>query len=127
MEDPSQLNRWRMLAKAFLGILCTLLTLGPIMMIEFSESGLLLKFASHLGPGNIEDKPSIISNLTPLLITLLLPLYLCLLRPFIHNYIPGMLKRIGLGMILILLSILCTSAMDVYGHIHANLTACMLS
>ena len=29
--------------------------------------------------------------------------------------------------ILILLSILCTSAMDVYGHIHANLTACMLS
>ena len=33
-----------MLAKAFLGIVCILLTLGPIMMIDSSESGLLLKF-----------------------------------------------------------------------------------
>ena len=117
--------------KAFLGILYILLTLGPIMMIDFSESGLLLKFSNHLDhPVIIDDmdvKPSIVNNLTPLLITLLLPLYLCLLRPFIHNYIPGMLKRIGLGMILILLSILCTSAMDAYGHIHANVTACFLN
>jgi hypothetical protein len=38
-----------------------------------------------------------------------------------------MLKRIGLGMIFILLSILCTSVMDAYGHIvHANMTACFL-
>jgi hypothetical protein len=29
-------------------------------------------------------------------------------------------------MIFILLSILCTSAMDAYGHIHANVTACFL-
>jgi hypothetical protein len=61
------------------------------------------------------------------MITFLIPIYLCLLRPFIQNYIPGMLKRIGLGMIFILLSILFTSIMDAYGHIvHANVTACFL-
>ena len=68
-----------------------------------------------------------VDTLTPLMITILIPIYLCLLRPFIQNYIPGMLKRIGLGMIFILLSILSTSVMDAYGHIaHANMTACFL-
>jgi hypothetical protein len=39
-----------------------------------------------------------------------------------------MLKRIGLGMIFILLSILCTSIMDGYGHlhVHTNETGCIL-
>ena len=112
--------------KVFLGILRILLTLGPIMMVDFSVGGILVKFASHLdfnayGFFNLD-------SLTPLLITIFIPLYLTLLRPFIHDYIPGMLKKIGLGMIFILLSILCTSAMDAYGHmhIHTNVTACFL-
>ena len=119
--------------KVFVGILRVLLTLGPIMMVDFSVRGILMKFASHL---DIKAYESIIFNkhrfsadilTAPLLITVLIPLYLCLLRPFIRDYIPGMLKRIGLGMIFILLSTLCTSAMDAYGHIHANVTVCFLN
>ena len=45
-----------------------------------------------------------------------IPLYLCLLRPFIHNYIPRMLKRIGLGMVLCLISGLYTLIMGVANH-----------
>ena len=68
-----------------------------------------------------------VDSLTVLLITLVIPLYLCLLRPFIHKYIPGVLKRIGLGMIFFFLSTLCTSVVDAYGHIHANVSVCFLT
>ena len=118
--------------KAFLGILCVLLTLGPIMMLDFSMVTILSEFASHLDikvfkSVCIEEPGFKVDSFTLLLITLLIPLYLCLLRPFILDYIPGVLKRIGLGMIFILLSTLCTSALDAYGHLHANVTTCFLS
>jgi peptide/histidine transporter 3/4 len=125
--------------KAFLGILRVLISLAPIMMADFSIDGILGIFASHLDGKLFKNLIYYYDNqhaygfqvdtLTPLMITFLIPIYLCLLRPFIQNYIPGMLKRIGLGMIFILLSILCTSVMgqDAYGHIvHTNVTACFL-
>ena len=46
----------------------------------------------------------------------MIPLYLGLIRPFIHNYIPGILKRMGLGMMLLLISGLCTLLMGIFGH-----------
>ena len=116
--------------KAFLGILRVLITLAPIMMVDFSIDGILGIFVNHLDGKNLKDDDKYtfhIDTLTPLLITFLIPIYLCLLRPFIQNYIAGMLKRIGLGMIFILLSTLCTSVMDAYGHIvHTNVTVCFL-
>ena len=118
--------------KAFLGILRILLTLGPIMMVDFSMGGVLSEFASHIDikvfKSTYNDEPIFkLDTFTPLSIALLIPLYLITLRPFICDYIPGMLKRIGLGMIFILFSTLCTSAMDAYGHIHANVTTCFLN
>ena len=84
------------------------------MMVDISLGGILLRFAGHLDNRVLESmtgffvfKLTIVTNvdsLTPLLIVVLIPLYLCPLRRFIHNYIPGMLKRMGLGTIFILLS-----------------------
>ena len=110
--------------KTFLGTIRVLITLAPIMMVDFSIEGILGRFASHLD-GKLEYSFQV-DTLTPLMITFLIPIYLCLLRPFVQNYIPGMLKRIGLGMVFILLSVLCTTVMDAYGHIHANVTTCFL-
>ena len=121
--------------KVFLGILRVLLTLGPILMVDIAVSGILQRFAVHIDV-TILDNLGLITikgfltqgvGLTPVLIAIFIPLYLCLLRPFIHNYIPGMLKRIGLGMIFILLSALCTLSLDIYGHVHAKITSCFLS
>ena len=116
--------------KVFLGILRVLLTLGPIMMVDFSVGGILLRFAGHINIRTPEPEAiasfANVDSLTPLMIVVLVPFYLCLLRPFIHNHIPGMLKRIGLGMIFILLSTLCSSIMDAYGHKHANVAVCFL-
>ena len=86
--------------KAFFGILCVLLTTGPTLMAEIAND----LSASQLYSGFA----------APLIIVVSIPLYLGLLRPFIHNYIPGMLKRMGLGMILLLLSCLCSFAMSFF-------------
>ena len=115
--------------KAFLGIVCVLLTVGPTFFVEvaFSENLPELEQLSHYYYdyyGNITSLKLIPSYayfyssgcLTPLLILILIPLYLCLLRPFIHDYIPGMLKRMGLGMVLHLISGLCTLLMGVANH-----------
>ena len=58
--------------------------------------------------------------LSPLLISICIPLYLSLLRPFISRYVPGMLKRMGLGMILALLSLLATLFMDTATHLGSS-------
>ena len=110
------------------------------MMVDFSMGGILMRFAEHLD-GKISseffvagdlfnDLQSIKRNLdsvTSLPIVVFIPLYISLLRPSLYKYIPGVLKRLGLGMIFILLSILCTSIMDIYGHMHANVTDCFLT
>ena len=91
--------------KAFLGIVRVLLTVGPTFFVEvaFSENLPGLVQLSHYYYdnyyGNITWLKLVPSYayfygsgcLTPLLILILIPLYLCLLRPFIHDYIPGML------------------------------------
>ena len=121
--------------KAFLGILQVLLTLGPVFTTDIAASNMLYRFSNHLY-NSWYSQPSLIKTnqfhyilttyfelggLTEILIVVLLPLYLCLLRPFIHRYIPGMLKRIGLGMIIRLLSLLSPFIIDTIGHTqHSN-------
>ena len=111
--------------KAFLGIVRVLLTVGPIFLadVAFSENlpGLVQTPYYYEYFPLRDEFPSYAyfygsGCLTPLLILALIPLYLCLLRPFIRDYVPGMLKRIGLGMVLRLISGLCTLLMGVANH-----------
>ena len=95
--------------KAFLGIVHLILTLGPILLadVAFSENlpGLVhtnTYYSNYYVPSYAYLFGS--GCLTPPVMLVFIPIYLCLLRPFIHDYIPGMLKRIGLGMVLCLIS-----------------------
>ena len=106
--------------KAFIGILCVLLTLGPVFFadVAFSENlpG-LVRTNSYDYYFNHVDVPSYAhfygsGCLTPLLMLILIPLYLCLFRPLIQDHIPGILKRMGLGMVLCSISGLCTLVMS---------------
>ena len=123
--------------KAFLGILCLLLTLGPLFATEIMNGSLFL-FFSHLKGASIGTRSPCIAKgyfsqvfmfgeLSEVVILILIPFYICLLRPFIHRYIPGMLKRMGLGMILLLLSLLCTLLIDTIGHLHSSNKSCFLN
>ena len=48
------------------------------------------------------------NTLSSLLTVLCIPSYLCVVRPIVRQYIPGMLKRMGTGMAVALLALLYT-------------------
>ena len=57
-----------------------------------------------------------------------MPLYLCLIRPKVSFLLPGSLKRIGLGMLLVIMSLATTLVMDVLVHAEKTENAnCLLS
>ena len=102
--------------KVFLGILKVLLALGPLFVVEISTSLLLLAFSGHIS-GAYYTCSFISSDIIPsLVIVFLQVLYTVLLRPLVHNYIPGMLKRIGLGMILMMMPTVCFLILDTIHH-----------
>ena len=108
--------------KAFVGILSVLLTIGPTFVADIALNGDLLDHSIEYFNSTISTQYTYFYHsgiLTPLMIVILIPFYLSLLRPFIHSRIPGMLKRIGLGLILLMLSVLCNLLMDSrFGHHH---------
>ena len=100
--------------KVFVGILCVLLTLGPIFLVDVATSNIIfVAYSSQFAESDFDGKftPLVLDCIPPLVVVITIPLYLCLLRPFIHDYVPGMLKRMGLGMILLLISCVCTLVM----------------
>ena len=117
--------------KAFWGILKVLITIGPVFLLQTAMQSLLPLFAKH---GNaffnetakrevhIEGvaRYILISNglLSPLLVVIFIPLYLCWIRPHITYYIPGMLKRIQIALVVMVLSLICTFVMDVVVHVN---------
>ena len=90
--------------KAFLGIVLLLLTTGPILAADIAVNAILPNLAtnSDLHTNNFYTS----GCLTPLIIIVFIPLYICLLCPFIHDHVSGMLERMELGMMLLLISIL---------------------
>ena len=117
--------------KAFWGILKVIITIGPAFLLLTVMKSLLPLFAKH---GNtflnrtahqeihLEGitRHILISNglLSPLLVVICIPLYLCWIRPHITYYIPGMLKRIQIALVVMVLSLICTFVMDVVVHVN---------
>ena len=134
--------------KAFLSILKLLIFVSPAFYLQAVVQSLLPTFASHdnfyiqetIENSNETFKHQVhpegvirhlfVSNglLSPLLVTLSIPLYLWFIRPHIVYHIPGMLKRIGMGMVLMILSLLCALVMDVVVHVRKTKDAtCMFN
>ena len=121
--------------KAFLGIMALLLTLGPMLATDIAGRDMLIKFSSHLSEqvpyyNNQHVRVLLVMLIaggpTELLIVISIPLYVCLLRPFIHRYVPSMLKRIGLGILIRLLSLLSIMLIDTAGHIEMSTSSCFI-
>ena len=128
--------------KTFVGILKILSILGLVFFLQTVIPATLPGFARH---GNIFKlvnetwyqihiegiaRHILISNgvLSPLLVVICLPLYLCFIRPYILYHIPGMFKRIGIGILLIMLSLLSAFVMDYVVHARKTENAsCMLN
>ena len=118
--------------KAFLGIMALLLTLGPMLATDIAGNNMLKRVFSHLREQNCQHVfvllvMLITGGLTELLIVISIPLYICLLRPFIYRYVPSMLKRIGLGILIRLLSLLSIMLIDTAGHIETSNSSCFIN
>ena len=57
---------------------------------------------------------------------LLIPAYRIILYPVFYNCIPSMMKRVGAGLFLCLVSTLINLTLDTVGHLHSNTTHCIL-
>ena len=108
--------------KAFVGIVCVVLSTGPTFIADIAVHAILPSIAEFdnyfSGNGTNYKFINFYSSgcLTPLIIVIIIPLYLFLLRPFIQDYIPGMLKRMGIGMVMFFLSGLCTLLMGTFSY-----------
>ena len=117
--------------KAFYGILKILLALGPVFFIEYAISVIQPYYYSHL-PENDEISGLLsfilyYGMVSPLVTIVGIPLYVCLIRPPVYHFIPGMLKRIGLGIILMVAALICFLIMDTTVHAKQRDTPCMFS
>ncbi len=117
--------------KAFYGILKVLFSFGLVFMLDFSANSMLSLFARHLNNQTSATEYLFfhLGLLSPLLTSLCIVLYLLVLRPFVSRYVPGMLKRMGIGMLLVLLSLIVSFSMEtgvhVSNHSKQNATSCM--
>ena len=117
--------------KAFFGILKVLLSLGPFFTVDFAATESLSMLRIHMMSltGNYfesilcPDFGYFITNggtLYPLLIVLIIILYVLIPQRFVQKYTPGMLKRIGIGLCLITVSLICSLSLDTAGHTTGN-------
>ena len=122
--------------KVFYGILKVLFGFGTVFFLDFAATSVLPLYAFHTNPfyqnfGNVNGTgPShvLLNNglYSLLLIVVSIPAYLCLLRPFILYYVPGMLKRMWLGMVLTVLSLMASFSMDTAAHMKSrDIAVCM--
>ena len=55
-------------------------------------------------------------TLKPFFIVIMIPVFLKFIHPLFQRYIPGMLKRIGIGLCFISVSLFCSLLVDTIGH-----------
>ena len=116
-----------------------LFSFGIVAFLFVPANAFFTIFSLHITPDSDENYTTtntfaerlIFSNcLFSFLLTFIcIPLYLCLLRPFISQYVPGILKRMGLGIVFVLLSLVALLSMDTAVHLNVdqprNETVCM--
>ncbi len=112
--------------KSFFGILYILLSLGPFFAVDIAASVFLLILKQHMtgttsfqyhngSLDDILDSFSTGNTLYPVIIVVLLPVYLKIIHPLLQRY--GILKRIGFGLCLITINLMCSLLVDSIGHV----------
>ena len=114
--------------KSFFGIVLILLSLGPFFTVDIAAAPFLSILQNHM---EIINHQSVIPNsvtsvfysmfltggaLYPLVVVIFVPIFLKFIHPLFEKYFPGSLKRIGVGLCLITLTLFCSMIMDTVGH-----------
>ena len=116
--------------KTLLRILGVLVAACSVYVIEIPAMYFIPLLAKHIRPNSTSqcsvNSVLIESGILPTIVAIiLLPIYIRLVYPYFRRYMPGILKRLGLGMILLWMSVVCNFVIDTVGHgVHHNVS-CM--
>ena len=133
--------------KAFYGVLKVIFSLGPALFTHVAEIQVSQLFATHFkstlfhstdlnaditafySTNNSNYIKPVIANGTINSCTsfIIIPLFIFLLRPFVRDYVPGMLKRIGIGMCLSLFSVIILFVVDILIHVENENSGCIFA
>ena len=108
----------------------TVLRLIPLIVICLMVFGMVLEFLAipqRLLPSKDKYLRCLTNDsLLPFItITILVPTYQFLIYPFFYKYIPSMLKRIGMGLVLALLTTFSYALIVLVGHMEKNSNNCV--
>ena len=115
--------------KSFFGIVVVLLSMGPIFTADFAAAPFLSILKSHMVECPVIDSLQaairqsfllIITNgstLYPVFIVVFVPIFLKVIHPLFQKCFPGILRRIGIGLCLITISLFCSLFVDTIGHL----------
>ena len=125
--------------KAFYGILRILLALGMVWFMNIASNTLLSSFMSHV-TGLIsnyyyfDDNYTLLLSLlfkegflSSLIVVFFIPIYIFLIRPFTNTYKMRIFVRIGIGTVLLLVSVASTFTTDTIVHTRNITQACMFN
>ena len=113
--------------KAFYGILRILLALGMVWFMNIASNTLLSSFMSHvtglISNYYFDDNYTLLLSLlfkegflSSLIVVFFIPLYIFLIRPFTNTYKMRIFVRIGIGTVLLLVSVASTFTTDTIVH-----------
>ena len=118
--------------KSFFGIVVILLSIGPFFTADIAASPFLSILRNHMKleyPYYLRDNMVryifylIFTNggtLYPVFLVVFIPIFLKFIHPLLQKYFPGILRRIGIGLCLISVSLFCSLFVDTIGHLLAN-------
>ena len=104
--------------KTFLRIVSALIPMGAILVLAICAGQTGALFSKHINSGSLScyayQAMSVYLRLFVVVCTI--PIYEFFVHPILHNYIPSMLTRVGIGNILIALSYVAFFTIDTMGH-----------
>ena len=110
--------------KTFLRILLMLLAITPMFYFEVSTSYLFPIYGLHLGKNESTNKSKCTyewmlfesGNLTNIISVVAIPLYILLVYPHIKRWVPHIIYRMGIGVVLKVLSVIFMLAVQVFAN-----------
>ncbi len=118
--------------KAFFGILLVLISLGPFFTADIAGSAILPLVRLHFSGYSYGIANTLFANggtCYPLFIVLFIPIFLKFLYPLFQRYATSILGRIGIGLCLTTVSLVCSLSVDRIGHdlFSANVTSSLFA
>ena len=115
--------------KTFLRILLMLVAIGPVFFLYVASVYIFPLFALHIGPHVQVNTTTMCGyewlllqsgNLSIITPVALLPLYIIFLHPHVPRWFPRILRRLGCGILMLVLSVTSMLAMEGIGHMQTH-------